>query len=142
MIRKERETTNRVEPVQRSFATMLSWLVRIGLGLLFVAFVLYAAGVVPSTVALDDVPSLWHLDAAAFTEETGREPGWSWLRSLNEGRTLVFAALVVFPFGAMALVAATVALYLRQKTPIYALLAGLEAIVLVVAATGLLAAGH
>jgi hypothetical protein len=131
-----------VEPVQQTFASMLIWLVRIGLGLLFVTFVIYAAGLVPSAVPLADVPDLWHLGATEYAAETDLETGWAWVRSLDQGRMLVFAALVLFPAGTMILIAVTVVLYLRQKVPAYALIALLELAVLVVAATGVFATGH
>ena len=131
-----------IEPVQQSFASMLVWLVRIGLGLLFVTFVIYAAGFVPSAVPLAEVPELWHLGATEYAARTNLELGWGWLTAFDQGRTLVFAALVLFPTGTMVLIGITAVLYLRHKVPAYALIALLELIVLVVAATGLLSTGH
>ncbi len=132
----------RIEPVQQSFASMLVWLVRIGLGLLFAMFVVYAAGLLPSRIPVSEVPELWHLGAAEYAQATSRELGWAWLESLGEGRMIVFAALVIFPAGAMILLAVTVVLYLRHDERAYALIALIEVVVLVVAATGLLSAGH
>ena len=131
-----------IEPVQQTFASMLIWLVRVALAFLFVSFVIYAAGLVPSPIPLDDVPDLWHLSASEYAARTDLALGWSWLRALDQGRTLVFAALVLFPTGTMLLLAVTVVLYLRQRVPAYALIAFFELVVLIIAATGLLATGH
>ena len=62
-----------IEPVQQSFARMLVWLVRIGLALLFLTFVLYAAEIVPSAIPLRDVPDLWSLSASEYVEQSGLE---------------------------------------------------------------------
>ncbi len=131
-----------IEPAQLSFASMLVWLVRIGLGILFVTFIVYASGLVPSVVTIADVPDYWHLSAEEYAERTNLEIGWAWVGDFEQGRTLVFAGLVFFPAGTMVLIGITVALYLRQKVPAYALIAFLELIVLIVAATGLLSTGR
>lgn len=131
-----------IEPVQLTFASILVWLVRIGLGLLFVTFVVYASGLVSSVVAIADVPDHWHLSADEYAELTDLEIGWAWLGTFDQGRTLVFAALVFFPTGTMVLIGITVVLYLRQKVPAYALIAFLELVVLIVAATGIFSIGH
>ena len=131
-----------IEPVQLTFASILVWLVRFGLGLLFVTFVVYASGLIPSILAIADVPDHWHLSSNEYAELTDLEIGWAWLGAFDQGRTLVFAALVFFPTGMMVLAAVTVVLYLRQKVPAYALIAFLELVVLIVAATGILSTGH
>lgn len=131
-----------IEPVQQSFARMLVWLVRVGLALLFVTFVMYAAEIVPSAIPLRDVPDLWTLSASEYVEQSGLETGWGWVSRISEGRTLVFASLVLFPAGTMLLIAMTGMLYLRHRVPAYALIAFLEVAVLITAATGILTAGH
>ena len=131
-----------IEPVQQSFARMLVWLVRIGLALLFLTFVLYAAEIVPSAIPLRDVPDLWSLSASEYVEQSGLETGWGWVSRISEGRTLVFASLVLFPAGTMLLIAVAGVLYVRHRVPAYALIAFLEVTVLIIAATGILTAGH
>jgi hypothetical protein len=135
-------STPTVEPVQQSFARMLVWLVSLGLALLFVTSVIYAAEIVPSGVTLQEVPQLWNLSASEYTEQSGGETGWDWVKRISEGRTLVFASLVLFPAGTMLLIGIAGILYLRHRVPAYALIAFLEVTVLIVAATGLFAAGH
>ena len=127
-----------VERTQQDYARMLVWFVRVALVTLFVGFVLYAAGVVPSRVEIAEVPEHWHLSASEYARETGGRQGWSWITELDEGRTLAFAALVFFPAGTIVLVLAAVVLYLRARVPVYALITFLEAVVLVIAASGLL----
>lgn len=130
------------DSVQALFARLLSWLVRIGLALMFVSFILYVFGLVPSGIPVALVQDQWAHSADEFAAATGMQTGWNWVRDLLDGRALAFASLVIFPAGTIILTAAASLLYLRHKDKRYALIAALECVVLVVAATGLLSTGH
>lgn len=127
-----------LDPVQDAYAGLLVWFVRVALLALFVTFVLYAAGVVPSELPVSEVPDSWHLSAEEYAAATGAPAGWAWIGALGEGRTLAFAALVLFPLGTLVMVTAAIVLYLRNRVPAYAVITLLELVVLVIAATGVL----
>ncbi len=128
-----------VDNVQLVYASLLMWFVRIALAALFVTFILYAAGLVDSAIDIADVPNRWHLSAGEYAVATQTEAGWSWIRSLDQGRTLSLASLVLFPAGTMVLTAVAVVLYLRNRLPAYALITFVQVAVFAVAASGLLA---
>ena len=130
-----------VDDVQLIYASLLVWFVRIALIALFATFILYAAGVVGSAIDIADVPNRWHLSAGEYAVATQAEAGWSWLRLLDQGRTLSLAALVLFPAGTMVLTAVAVGLYIRSRLPAYAVITFLQVVVFAVAASGILAAG-
>ena len=131
-----------IEPTQLAFATMVSWVVRIGLMLLAAAFTIYVVGLIPSAVPIAEVPTLWHLDAVTYSYRTSHELGWAWISSLGTGDTLAFAALVLFPAGTMVVIAITAALYVRDRSLTYAWIALAEFLVLLTAASGILAPAH
>lgn len=130
------------EMVQGHYASMLTWLVRIGFVFMFVSFAVYAVGLLPAEVPLNEVPDLWTRSAEEFAEAAGTEQGWGWIRSLDDGQVVSFAALVLFPAGTMILIGIASLLYLRERNRLYAFIAALEFVVLVVAATGLLAGAN
>lgn len=130
-----------VDEVQLVYASLLVWFVRIALVTLFATFILYAAGVVGSAIDIADVPNRWHLSAGEYAIATQTEAGWSWLGSLDQGRMLSLAALVLFPAGTMILTAVAVVLYLRSRLPAYALITFIQVIVFAVAASGVLSSG-
>ncbi len=132
----------KIDPVQEQYASLLLWLVRIGLVLMFAAFTAYIADVIPANLKPDQVVSLWHLSASEFAEATGAHLGWAWVASLPESSVLALAALVVFPLGTMLLIAIATILYLRERDRAFAAIAAAEAIVLTIAATGLIGGGH
>jgi hypothetical protein len=134
--------SNEIDRVQLQYASLLSWLVRVGLALMFLAFAAYAIGIVPSRLDLRDVPDRWTLSSDEYIAQAGIESGWGWTGTIDDGRTLAFASLVVFPAGTMILIAIAVLLYLKDRSWIYAIIAGLETLVLVVAATGIISGGH
>lgn len=129
-----------VDEVQLLYASLLVWFVRIALIALFGSFILYATGVVGSAIDITDVPDRWHLSAGEYVVATQTATGWSWLDSLDQGRTLSLAALVLFPAGTMVLTAVAFVLYLRNRLPAYALITFVQVVVFAVAASGVLAA--
>lgn len=128
-----------IEQVQISYARILGAAVLAGFLLLFAGFTLYAAGILPSELPVSEVPELWHLSAEEYARETGREPGWAWVQEIAQGDKLAFAALVYFPMATLVLVFIAGLLFARNRVASYAIIAILEAIVLVVAATGVFA---
>lgn len=119
---------------------MVQWLVVTGLSLLVVSFALYVSGVLRSPVPVSELPDLWHLNSTEFTAAVGAGEGWTWLRSIGQGQSLALASLVFFPAATILVVFTASLLYLRRRNHWYAVIAGLEAAILVLAATGLFAA--
>jgi hypothetical protein len=120
----------------------LRWLVAIGLFLLFAMFVIYATGFVTSEVPISEVPDYWSLSASELAEVTGTRGGWGWIETIASGSTLALAALVFFPASTIVLIVIAGFLYLRNKVPAYAAICFFEAAVLLVAAAGIIGAGH
>lgn len=127
-----------VEPVQIAYARLLGVAVLAGFVFLFAGFVLYSAGVPASGTPIDEVPELWHLSAEEFAERTSRELGWRWVRDIGQGDLLAFAAVVYFPSATLVVILIGGLLFARHKNTSYAIIAVLEAVVLLVAATGVL----
>jgi len=129
----------RIERTQADFARLLARFVSFALAALFLSFVLYATELVPSAVRISEVPTHWHLSAAEYAARTETRTGWNWLSQIGQGRTIAFAALALFPAGMVVLTAASALLYARDRVTAYGLISFVEVIVLLVAASGVLA---
>jgi hypothetical protein len=135
----QRPGSHQIERAQEAYAEILSWLVRVGLLVMGVTFVLYAAEAIPAAVPISEVPASWGLDAHSYAELRGIEPGWSWVRNLADSGIIAFAGVVYFPVAAGIAVLGAAVLFARDRTYPYVVIALLEALVLALAATGWLA---
>ena len=124
------------------YARWLDFGTRAGFAILIGSFLAYALGLVPPHVPLDELAKVWTLPVDQYRAAIGAPTGWGWLRLAGRGDYLNY-----FAIGFLALV--TVACYLRilprlaaRNDRIYALIAALEIVVLVAAATGIAGAPH
>jgi hypothetical protein len=126
-----------VEKAQKSFARWIDIGTRAGLALLVAGFAAYAGGLLPPHVPLPELARSWHLPLAQFTAATGAPSGWQWLQLAGRGDYFNFVGIVL-------LASIIIAAYLRvlsllaRKDRAFAVIAALEIIVLLAAASGLL----
>lgn len=127
---------------QQLYARWLDWGTRLSLALLVAAFLAYAFGLAPAALPLDELPGLWALPLERYLALSGAPVGWGWLAMLDRGEYQNLAAVAL-------LCLVTVACYLRVIPALLArgdrLQAGLaiaQVVVLIVAASGLLAGGR
>jgi hypothetical protein len=129
---------NKIEAAQLSYATLLVWLVRIGIVGMAALFLPYATGWVSAAIPIGQVPMYWTMDAAHYGRAVGVDAGWGWLGSLADSGVLAFAGTILFPISATVAALAAAAIFLRHRLPVYSGIALAEAAVLVIAATGIL----
>ena len=135
---------------QLLYASILAKGMYLGLGILLVTFILYITGLVQPGIPIEELPRLWTLSAHEYLETVNHEflrrpeviAGWSWMGLLGMGDYLNFIGIAL-------LAAVTIGCYIgilpslfRKKDWIYAAIAALEVIVLVLAASGIVAVGH
>ncbi len=135
---------------QLLYASILAKGMYLGLGLLILTFILYLTGFVQPGIPIEELPRLWTLPVHDYTEAVNHEflhrpevvVGWGWVSLVGMSDFMNFIGIAV-------LSAVTIVCYLgilpglsRKKDWIYASIAVLEVIVLVLAASGLVAVGH
>ena len=106
-----------------------------------VTFLVYVTGLAPASVAPDDVAGSWELSASEVRQERPTDHRWAWITSLGDATYLSFSALVLFPASTIALTVVAGVLYLRRRVSVYAVLAFCQAVVLIVAASGVVNRG-
>jgi hypothetical protein len=126
---------------QLRYAVLLSYGMKIGMAMLVISFVVYAAGILPPHVPVEDLPKLWSMPVHEYLETTHIHPGWSWLKMLNKGDFLNFLGVAFLGGVTVVCFLAIIPIPIRKKDNVYALIAVLEVTVLVLAASGLLKTG-
>lgn len=115
---------------------------RLGFIALIATFCVYASGLADPHIAFADLPRYWSLPIGQYLAATGGPVGWGWLGLAGRGDYMNF-------IGVAFLAGVTMACYLRilpglaaRRDWAFAAIAALELVVLVAAASGLVAGGH
>jgi hypothetical protein len=126
---------------QIAYANILDKGMKTGLLMLIITFIIYIIGILPPYLPVSELPNYWGMSVHDYLEHTGIHHGWTWLGMVYKGDFLNFIAIAF-------LAGVTIICYLRivpilftKKDTIYGILAILEVLVLVLAASGILKAG-
>jgi hypothetical protein len=132
-----------VQPVEQlRYARWLEWGTRFGLALLIAVFLAYGVGWVEPHVPHSRLPEVWNLPVSQFLLATGLPAGWGWLQHAHRGDIANLIGIGVLAGASLLALLALVPLYLRRGDRLYAALCIAEVAVLLLAASGLLTAGH
>lgn len=139
-----------VNEEQLLYARILETGVYVGLLLLVVTFGLYVFGLVEPAVPLADLPQYWTMNVHDYLNATNLEhlhhehliTGWSWVTMLGKGDYLNFTGIALLSGVTVACYVGVIPTLLRKRDFVYAVLAVLESLILVLAASGLLNVGH
>lgn len=136
------ETRIEAGPEQVLYASILQKGMYFGLLILFITFALYAFGIMKPYIPLDEVSHYWSMNVHDYLHHTNIQTGWSWLGMLNCGDFINFVGVAVLAGVTIICYLAIVPLLLKNNDKVYAILALLEALVLSLAASGILTVGH
>lgn len=114
---------------------------RIGLGLLVVTFMLYVGKLLPPKIPFEKLSTYWSLSCEEYLRASGTQAGWSWLYLLGYGDYVTFLAVAFLGAVTTLCYLSIIPSYLRRDDKIYGLLAIIEVVVLIIAASGLLKTG-
>lgn len=129
-------------PEQLRYARWLEWGTRVGLVLLVAVFLAYGVGLSEPHVPHSRLPEVWNLPVSEFLAVTGLPAGWGWVAHVHRGDIANLIGIGALAGTSMLALLALVPLYLRQGDRLYAGLCIAEVAVLLLAASGLLTAGH
>jgi hypothetical protein len=129
-------------PEQIRYAGVLEKGMYVGLLCLFVTFAVYVSGIMKPYIPLGELPGHWSKPVHEYLPEAGIDPGWGWVKKLGYGDFVNFTGIVILGGTTVVCFLAIVPLLLKERDFLYAALALLEALVLVVAASGIIAVGH
>jgi hypothetical protein len=122
---------------EAQFARCVLWGSRAALLLLAAGFAVYVTGHLPAHIPLAELPKYWGLPLDQFLAATQAPAGWQWLALAGRGDYFNYLGIVL-------LASIIIAAYLRVLPGLsrgeraFALIAALELVVLLTAASGLL----
>ncbi len=126
---------------QITYAGILDLGMKAGLLALIVTFIIYISGVFAPHVPVNDLPKYWAMPVKAYLEATHVHPGWSWLGMLGKGDFLNFIGIAFLAGVTVLCYLRIIPILFRKKDSVYAVIAIIEVLVLVLAASGILRAG-
>lgn len=129
-------------PEQLRYATLLergSWL---GMAMLVITFTVYALQLIPAEIAPAQWPSLWDKPVREYIQLSGAPTGWGWLGKLGKSDYASLIGVAVLAGCSMLSMLALIPMYFKRRDRAFALIATLQVLVLVLAASGMLRAGH
>ncbi len=126
---------------QLAYARVLDSGMKLGLLVITATFVVYATGLLVPHVAVNDLPKYWTMPVKQYLALAQIHPGWTWLGMLGKGDFLNFVGIAFLAGVTIGCLFPLVPIFLKKGDKIYATIAVLEVLVLVLAASGLLKAG-
>jgi hypothetical protein len=133
-----------LEQAQARFARWVDIGTKVGFVLLVGGFAAYVGGLLTPHIPLETLAGSWHLPLAQFIAATGAPTGWQWLLFAGRGDYFNYIGIVVLASIIIAAYLRVLSLLARPDRA-FALIATLEIVVLLAAASGLLNAfgrGH
>jgi hypothetical protein len=126
---------------QIAYAKILDLGMKTGLLALIVTFLIYITGALTPHVPVDDLPKYWSMPVKEYLEATNIHPGWSWLGLLAKGDFLNFIGIAFLAGVTIFCYMRIIPILFRKKDSVYGIIAIVEVLVLVLAASGILKAG-
>ena len=126
---------------QMAYAKLLDLGMKAGLLALIVTFLVYVAGILSPHVPVNDLPKYWSMPVKQYLAATNIHPGWSWLGMVAKGDFLNFIGIAFLAGVTIICYLRIIPILFRKRDTVYGILAVLEVMVLVLAASGILKAG-
>lgn len=127
-------------PEQQRYSVLLHWGSRSGLALLVISFAAYVAGLLPAHIPLEQLPQVWSLPSGQFIQQTGAPTGWGWLGRIGEGDYAAILGIAWLSGCSLLPLLAVIPVYLSRRDRIFAAICAVEIAILLLAASGILAA--
>lgn len=126
---------------QITYAKILDFGMKLGLAISVITFAIYLSGILPPHIPVNDLPNYWEMSVHEYLQATGLHTGWSWTGMLYKGDILNFVGIAFLSGITMICYIVIIPILFRKKDTVYGLIAIVEVLVLVLAASGILKAG-
>ncbi len=126
---------------QITYANILNVGMWLGLAVLTATFLMYAFGVLPNFVPIDDLPKLWGMKAKDYIHTLHAPTGWGWLAFVGKGDYLNFVGIAMLAGLTILCYLSIIPSFVRKKDQAYLWIAITEVVVLLLAASGIMKTG-
>lgn len=127
---------------QQVYARWLDWGTRLSLAVLVAAFLAYVFGLTPAALPLAEMPRFWRLPLERYLALSGSPTGWGWLAMLDKGEYQNLVGVALLGLVTVVCYLRVLPLMLARGERLQATIMAAQVLVLLLAASGLLAGGH
>ena len=127
---------------QQVYARWLDWGTRLSLAVLVAAFLAYVFGLTQAALPLAEMPRFWRLPLERYLALSGSPTGWGWVAMLDKGEYQNLVGVALLGLVTVACYLRVLPLLLGRRERLQAAIVAAQVLVLVLAASGLLAGGH
>ncbi|MDO8207994.1 MAG: hypothetical protein Q7T38_09315 [Gallionella sp.] len=131
-----------VSEEQLRYATWLSWGARSGLLILVLSFLAYVLGWLPARIPLEQMPNMWNLSSHEYLHQTGAPTGWQWLSLVGQGDFAGLLGIAWMSGCSLLCLLVVMPIYSRRRDWVFVVLCVIALLVQLLAASGILTAGH
>ncbi|MGC8719517.1 MAG: DUF1634 domain-containing protein [Thermodesulforhabdaceae bacterium] len=138
---EEKKVETKASPEQIVYADILFYGSWFGIAFMTITYIIYITGILDPYVPLKEMPLYWSKNVHNYVEQARIPVGWGWLALIGKGD---FINLIGVAFLALLTIVGFISLipaYIRKKDFPFAVIATLEILVLVLAASGILKTG-
>jgi len=135
------ENNVKVPKEQQIYAEILFYGAWGGIAIMCITFIIYLSGIMKPYVPIDTVQNLWHLPSKEFIKILNIPEGWGWVHLLGKGDFLNFLGIALLGLLTIVAYLTLVFAYFKKGDKIYATIAVVEILVLLLAASGILGSG-
>lgn len=128
-------------PEQTAYADLLFWGCWLGLVIMLVTYFLYVFGIVTPHVPLEQMPKVWSESVSHYLKEGQVPTGWGWVSLLKKGDFLNFLGIVLLAGLSIICYLRVIPSLFRKGDKVMGIIAVLEVLVLVLAASGIVGGG-
>lgn len=126
---------------QIAYAKLLDLGMKVGLLVITVTFIIYLSGILTPHIAINDLPKYWGMPVNEYLKATDVHIGWTWTGLLGKGDFLNFVGIAFLSGITIFCYLRIIPIFFRKKDTAYGILAVIEVLVLVLAASGILKSG-
>jgi hypothetical protein len=127
---------------QHVYAGWLDWGTRLSLAVLVAAFLAYVFGLTPAALPLAEMPRFWRLPLERYLALSGSPTGWGWVAMLDKGEYQNLVGVALLGLVTVVCYLRVLPLLLARRERLQAAIVAAQVLVLLLAASGLLAGGH
>jgi uncharacterized membrane protein len=135
------EATTKASGEQIAYANLLNIGMIVGLVLIVVSFIIYMLGILPSFISPQEIPNYWTMKSKDFIHNFGAPTGWAWLAMVDKGDYLNFVGIALLAGLTILCYLVILPILMRKKDTPYVVIAIIEILVLVLAASGIIKSG-
>lgn len=135
------EKSLQARPEQVVYAGILEKGMLFGLVLVLVTYLIYVFGIMKPYVSMNTITDSWQMNVHDYLQHCGIKAGWAWVSMVGYGDFLNFVGIALLAGVTVICFLAIVPVLWKENDKLYAAFALLEAIILGVAASGILGSG-